>query len=74
MKPSQNRIDTAIHYGAFFLDIKLQKIIHDVAEAITPGNNGVTTIEEYNLLAKHILKECLEKYELTPVKGRYKLF
>ncbi len=64
--------NTAIQYGAFMLDVKLKKIIQDVAEAITPEKDGKTTTEEHDLLAIRILKECLEKYEPKPVKGRTK--
>jgi len=73
MESFQDKIDNnrvAMQYGAFMCDVKIQRTIDDVAEALV-GTDIKITIEERNLLTKHILKECLEKYEpKVIVKGR----
>lgn len=73
MNSFQDKIDnnrTAIQYGAFMCDVKIQKLIDDVAEALFIDSDEKITTEERTFLTKCILKECLEKYEPKVVRGR----
>ena len=75
MNSFQDKIDNnhiAIQYGAFMCDVKIQRTIQDIAEAISPENEGKITTEEHNLLTQHLLKECLKNYEPKVVVGRKK--
>lgn len=66
MNSFQDKLDnnlTAIQYGAFMCDVKIQKTIDDVVEALFLDSNEKITIEQRNLVTIRILKECLDKYK-----------
>jgi hypothetical protein len=66
MSSFQDKLDNnliAIQYGAFMCDVKIQKTIDDVIEALFLDSDEKITIEQRNLVTIHILKECLAKYK-----------
>ena len=75
MNSFQAKIDNnpiAIQYGAYMCDVKIQKTIDDIAEALFLESDEKITKEERNLLTQYLLKECLNNYTPKVVVGRRK--